>query len=99
MSDIPQAPDWWQASDGKWYPPQPGQAPADPFAQQQAAAGGMAPGMAPPPGVSFGAPAPPGSGRGCASIGVILSVLTLGIIGAIIAFSVFVVGEANAAVD
>ena len=26
MSDIPQAPDWWQASDGKWYPPQPGQA-------------------------------------------------------------------------
>ena len=22
MSDIQQAPDWWQASDGKWYPPQ-----------------------------------------------------------------------------
>ena len=28
MSDIPQAPDWWQASDGKWYPPQPPPAPA-----------------------------------------------------------------------
>ena len=23
MSDAPQAPDWFQASDGKWYPPQP----------------------------------------------------------------------------
>lgn len=24
MSDISQGPGWWQASDGKWYPPQPG---------------------------------------------------------------------------
>ena len=23
MSDTPQDPTWWQASDGKWYPPQP----------------------------------------------------------------------------
>lgn len=23
MSDSPQGPDWWQASDYKWYPPQP----------------------------------------------------------------------------
>jgi nitric oxide reductase large subunit len=22
MSDTPQGPGWWQASDGKWYPPQ-----------------------------------------------------------------------------
>ncbi len=22
MSDTPQGSDWWQASDGKWYPPQ-----------------------------------------------------------------------------
>lgn len=22
MSDIAQGPDWWQASDGKWYPPE-----------------------------------------------------------------------------
>ena len=21
MSDAPQGQDWWQASDGKWYPP------------------------------------------------------------------------------
>jgi hypothetical protein len=34
MSDTPQGPDWWQASDDKWYPPprpeMPGQAPAGP---------------------------------------------------------------------
>jgi hypothetical protein len=23
MSDAPQGPDWWQASDGQWYPPDP----------------------------------------------------------------------------
>lgn len=23
MSDVSQGPGWWQASDGKWYPPQP----------------------------------------------------------------------------
>lgn len=23
MSDSPQGPGWWQASDGRWYPPQP----------------------------------------------------------------------------
>lgn len=22
MSDVPQGPGWWQASDGKWYPPE-----------------------------------------------------------------------------
>jgi hypothetical protein len=22
VSDVPQAPGWWQASDGKWYPPE-----------------------------------------------------------------------------
>ncbi len=32
MSDVPQGPGWWQASDGKWYPPtaQPGTGPAAP---------------------------------------------------------------------
>lgn len=23
MSSTPQGPGWWQASDGRWYPPQP----------------------------------------------------------------------------
>jgi len=32
MSDVSQGPDWWQASDGKWYAPEPqmGSAPAGP---------------------------------------------------------------------
>lgn len=34
MSDFQQGPGWWQASDGKWYPPEqaPGAAPAQPTA-------------------------------------------------------------------
>ncbi|HMQ25051.1 MAG TPA: DUF4190 domain-containing protein [Acidimicrobiales bacterium] len=28
MSDYSQGPGWWQASDGKWYPPQEAAAPA-----------------------------------------------------------------------
>ena len=30
MSDVQQAPDWWLASDGKWYPPQSRPAPPPP---------------------------------------------------------------------
>ena len=51
MSDAPQGPGWWQASDGKWYPPEqaPGAQPgADP------GAGG--------PGGPYGTPATPGVG-------------------------------------
>lgn len=53
MSDAPQGPGWWQASDGKWYPPE--QAPAastpPPTPGQVPPGSGMA-----PPGGSFGAP-------------------------------------------
>lgn len=31
VTDTPQAPDWWQASDGRWYPPQP--LPPPPYQQ------------------------------------------------------------------
>jgi hypothetical protein len=30
MSDVSQGPDWWLASDGKWYPPQSAPAPPPP---------------------------------------------------------------------
>jgi len=30
MSDVPQGPGWWQATDGKWYPPQSPTAPGQP---------------------------------------------------------------------
>lgn len=40
MSDTSQGPGWWQASDGKWYPPEAGAAPA-PGAMPGAAPGAM----------------------------------------------------------
>ena len=30
MSDVSQGPGWWQAADGKWYPPAPQQPPTPP---------------------------------------------------------------------
>ncbi|HET6950316.1 MAG TPA: hypothetical protein VFI47_08075 [Acidimicrobiales bacterium] len=51
MSDTPQGPDWWQASDDKWYPPPRPEMPGDEAIPQPAAAAGF-----PPPG---GAPAGP----------------------------------------
>ncbi|MBA3281783.1 MAG: RDD family protein, partial [Acidimicrobiia bacterium] len=49
MSDTSQGPGWWQASDGKWYPP------------EQAAPGASAPGpgAGSPPGPAFGSPPGP----------------------------------------
>lgn len=46
MSDYSQGPGWWQASDGKWYPPQQAapQAPTGPW------------GAAPPAGMAYGTP-------------------------------------------
>jgi hypothetical protein len=51
MSDTSQGPGWWQASDGKWYPPEqaPGAGPAGP------PPGGPPPGYGTPP--AYGAPA------------------------------------------
>jgi hypothetical protein len=98
MSDIPQAPDWWQANDGKWYPPQPGQPAQDPFAQMQQQGSQPSPLSGTIPNVTFGAPSPPG-GKGCASIGVIIALITLVTVGGIIAFTFFVVDEANDAVQ
>ena len=35
MSDFQQAPEWWQASDGRWYPPQPTTRPAPPISSDR----------------------------------------------------------------
>jgi uncharacterized RDD family membrane protein YckC len=37
MSDVSQGPGWWQASDGKWYPPEQAPAAQAPAAQMPAA--------------------------------------------------------------
>jgi hypothetical protein len=34
LSVVAQGPGWWQASDGRWYPPRPGRAPFPPFAPE-----------------------------------------------------------------
>jgi hypothetical protein len=78
MSDVPQGPGWWQASDDKWYPPprptmpgedqQPGGvAPSAPPEGMAPPAGapsgpGFGPPMAPPPGAPMGPPGAPMGG-------------------------------------
>ena len=74
MSEQSQGPGWWQASDGKWYPPQAaaGADPTMPIAAS--AATGPLPGGPPPAG---GAPPPKGGlGRG-PLLGIIAAVIVL----------------------
>lgn len=69
MSDAPQGPDWWQASDDKWYPPprpeMPGDVPASspPVGVQGYAAPGYSQGppLGPPSG-GYPPAGPPGGG-------------------------------------
>lgn len=98
MSDYSQGPGWWQASDGKWYPPE--QAPAgqvaaptmtsDPYA---AGAGAAAPawgGAAPMPvygGAGYGS-RPVGKVRAPIVV-LLLSIVTLGIYGIYWDYAVF----------
>ena len=61
MSDVPQGPGWWRASDDKWYPPprptMPGEEAA--VAASSAPLEGMAPPMNVPSGQGFGPPMGP----------------------------------------
>lgn len=63
MSDVSQGPGWWQASDGKWYPPQqaPGAAPQGFAGQPSGGPGGFG---GPPGGGPGGFGGPPGGGPG-----------------------------------
>ncbi|MEJ5255890.1 MAG: DUF4190 domain-containing protein [Acidimicrobiales bacterium] len=53
MSDTPQGPGWWQASDGRWYPPSPPPATTPPWASSPPGAPGPT-----PPGYNWGPPQP-----------------------------------------
>lgn len=67
MSDTPQGPDWWQASDDKWYPPPRPDMPGDAATAGTTAPADAAPGGPPmaPPGAPTGPPmAPPGAPQG-----------------------------------
>src|SRR5688500_18549856 len=66
MSDTPQGPGWWQASDDKWYPPPRPTMPGEEAPASTPSGGAPAPGATPPPGPTPppGAPAfgpPPGA--------------------------------------
>lgn len=59
MSDVPEGPGWWRASDGRWYPPQGAAAPPPPVGAPTGGPGGPPPApAAPPPGPG---PVAPGS--------------------------------------
>jgi hypothetical protein len=76
MSDVSQGPGWWQASDGRWYPPQPAAPVAPP-----------PPPPGPPPVPQWGAPTtkPKSSNRGCLiALGIVGAVLVLGIVATVI---------------
>ena len=61
MSDTPQGPDWWQASDDKWYPPPRPEMPGTADATAVAAPGAVTPG-GPPTGPPLAPPTGPPSG-------------------------------------
>ena len=58
MSDTPQGPDWWQASDDKWYPPPRPDMPGD------ADATAVSPGAMAPGAPAAGPPTGPPVGQG-----------------------------------
>jgi hypothetical protein len=78
VSDVSQGPGWWQASDGKWYPPQPAATP---------------PPVAPPPGPQWGGPPPAKkSNKGCLiALAVAGVIVVLGIVAVVVV--VFAVGD------
>ena len=80
MSDVSQGPGWWQASDGRWYPPQP----AAPVAPPPGPPPGPLPG--PLPGPQWGGPPrPKGSNRGCLiALAVVGGLGLLAVIGTVV---------------
>jgi hypothetical protein len=70
MSDVPQGPGWWQASDLKWYPPEShpnyvAAPPPPPAPGRNPAAAGYAPGVAAgPPPQAWPSANPPAQGAG-----------------------------------
>jgi hypothetical protein len=94
MSETQQGPGWWQASDGRWYPPEsrsPAQGPATPSYPPQGAYPPQ--GMYPPQGAypQGGAPYQPAPkrGHGClfAALGAVALIVILVVVGVVVAVS------------
>jgi hypothetical protein len=86
MSDVSQGPGWWQASDGKWYPPQPAAPvapPPPPSGPPTTPQWGAQPAPVPQLG---GAPVAKKSNRGCLiALAVVGVIVALGIVGVVLA--------------
>ena len=83
MSDASQGPGWWQASDGRWYPPSAQPGPARPTSGPP---GPATPGYAPSYGYGYGyAPNPNGTATGLPSVaGLATASMVLGIVSAVV---------------
>jgi hypothetical protein len=91
MSDVSQGPGWWQASDGKWYPPQPA-APTTAPPPPPAYGPPPAPQWTPPP-------AKKGGNKGCLiALAVVGAVVVLGIVATVVIIAV-VADEVDDRVD
>lgn len=81
MSDVPEGQGWWEASDGRWYPPT--------AAPGEVAAGLTAPPPQPPPWNQAPPVAPPGYGYGYQPVpvrrnsGLAIGALVAGLVGSI----------------
>lgn len=80
MSDVSQGPGWWQASDGKWYPPD--QAATATATPPPAPSYAPAPAGYPPVGYATGGNTGPLGKRENIGTQILLSIVTLGIYGA-----------------
>ena len=94
MSDVSQGPGWWQASDGRWYPPtaRPGTSAGPGPGPGPSPYGGA--GYGPPPGYGYPyAPNPYGTPTGLPSVsGMAIASMVLGIIAAVPCCSINHVG-------
>ena len=83
MSDASQGPGWWQASDGRWYPPSAQPGPARPT---YGPPGPATPGYAPTYGYGYGYPPNPnGTETGLPSVaGLATASMVLGILSAVV---------------
>jgi hypothetical protein len=84
VSDDPQGPGWWRASDGRWYPP-------------QAAPPSWPPGG--PPGAPYTPPPPAKTNRGCLIALAIVGVLAVLGIAAVVVVVLAVEDEVDERVD
>ena len=77
MSDVPEAPGWWQASDGKWYPPEQFTGSTAPTPQGPPVGYGPTPGFPQPTQVGYGYGAVPPKNETLAVVALVLGIAAI----------------------